>query len=72
MTNQLMKTCRDCYFGVTSLDFGTISCLKYNDILPPEAANYCKRYRSTSIKEVPLWRELVKGFKGKLMRRFYT
>jgi hypothetical protein len=37
----------------------------------PEAANYCKFYKSTSAKEIPLWHELVKGFKGKVLRRFY-
>ncbi len=71
MTNQLMKTCRDCYAGCISLDFGTVSCLKHKDIFMPEAANYCKFYKSTSIKEIPLWRELIKGFKGKVLRRFY-
>ena len=71
MTNQLMKTCRDCYFGVTSLDFGTVSCLKYKDILMPELANDCGYYRSTSIKEILLWHELLIGFKGKVLRRFY-
>ena len=68
----MMKTCRDCYYGVTSLNFGTISCLKYKDIFMPEWANWCKAYKSTSLKETPLWRKLVKGFKGKLMRKFYT
>ena len=71
MTKLLMKSCRDCYYGVISLNFGTVSCLKHKEILMPEWANDCKFYRSTSEKEIPLWREMIKGFKGKLMRRFY-
>lgn len=63
MTNQLMKTCRDCFYGCISFGFGSVSCLKYKDIYMPEVANWCYFYNSTSEKEFPLWLELVEGFK---------
>jgi hypothetical protein len=67
----LMKTCRDCYYGVASLDFGTVSCLKYKDIFNLDKANDCKFYRSTSARWTLTWRDMVKGFKGKVLRKFY-
>jgi hypothetical protein len=69
----LMKSCRDCYYGIAvSLGWGYVSCMKYNDYYKPEKANDCKFYKSTSAKWTLTWREMVKDFKGKLMRKFYT
>jgi len=68
----IMKTCRDCRYGCTGLETGIISCLKMKDLFYAEQANICKHYKSTSARLIPLWRELVKDFKGKLMRRFYS
>ena len=46
-----MITCRDCYYGVTGLESGIISCMKAKGLTYPEAANYCPWYRSISKKE---------------------
>jgi len=58
----LMKTCRDCYYGFTSLNFGTISCMKKKVVLRPEQANICDFYRSMSKKEILLWKNIMKDF----------
>ena len=59
----IMKSCRDCYYGCISFDFGIVSCLKYRDLYYPEQANICKYYESTSIKEAQLWRVLIETYK---------
>ena len=45
---EIMLTCRDCYYGVTGLKSGVISCLKFMEVGVPEAANECKFYNSLS------------------------
>lgn len=56
---QVMLSCRDCKYGVTGLETGTISCLKAKGLTTPEAANYCPWYDSISKKEWT-WHQLLK------------
>jgi len=56
---EIMLTCRDCYYGVTGLKSGVISCLKFMEVGVPEAANECKFYNSLSKREWS-WREIIK------------
>jgi hypothetical protein len=55
----IMLTCRDCYYGVTGLESGVISCLKAKELTTPETANYCPWYNSISKREWS-WKEILK------------
>lgn len=59
MKQAIMLTCRDCRYGVTGLETGSISCLKLKEITVPEMANKCPFYDSISKKEWS-WRDIIK------------
>lgn len=50
LQTMIMKSCRDCYYGCISFDFGIVSCLKMKDLFYPEEANVCLFYDSMSLK----------------------
>ncbi len=64
LQTMIMKSCRDCYYGCISFDFGIVSCLKMKDLFYPEEANVCLFYNSKSEKETPLWKEIADYFKS--------
>ena len=55
--NQIMKTCRDCKYGVIGLKSGVVSCLKFKELFFPEEANGCEFYDSISVKE-STWKQI--------------